>query len=249
MQYTPVYNDVSAWQLYHGPGFWAPIAFLLDQWFTIRVAVRDGRGEVFVGDRDAPALVIAELKMPQASGGVGILVGGAGLHVARFACGAEVDLASSPPAPAELRPGVIARWEVSDPFPERVLAEAQMLDSGFVAERTWRPLEAEASGLVNLARTTGIAGDRNTVLARATIVAERRGTRRLTFGFSDRAVVFLNGRALYRGDDAYRTRDYRFLGSIGLWDALYLPLEAGANDLVIAVSEDFGGWGVLARLE
>src|SRR4051794_1584268 len=27
VQYTPVFNHVSAWQLYHGPGFWAPLAF------------------------------------------------------------------------------------------------------------------------------------------------------------------------------------------------------------------------------
>jgi hypothetical protein len=49
------------------------------------------------------------------------------------------------------------------------------------------------------------------------------------------------------GDDTYRSRDYRFLGSIGYWDSLYLPLEAGENELVVAVSEDFGGWGVQAR--
>ena len=72
--------------------------------------------------------------------------------------------------------------------------------------------------------------------------------RALELGFSDRAVVFLNGRALYRGDDTYRSRDYRFLGSIGYYDTLFLPLVAGANDLVVAVSEDFGGWGVQARL-
>ena len=113
----------------------------------------------------------------------------------------------------------------------------------------WTTLEAEPSGLVNLARTTGIVGDRNTVLARATIHSEHARTRSLAFGFSDRAVVYLNGHALYRGDDTYRSRDHRFLGSIGLWDTLYLPLEAGANELVVAVSEDFGGWGVLARLD
>ena len=54
VQYTPVCNDVSAWQLYHGPGFWAPLAFPLDEWFTIRVAFRRRAGEVFVGDADAP---------------------------------------------------------------------------------------------------------------------------------------------------------------------------------------------------
>jgi hypothetical protein len=70
----------------------------------------------------------------------------------------------------------------------------------------------------------------------------------LEFGFSDRAVVFLDRRPLFRGDDAYRTRDYRFLGSIGWWDTVYLPLREGANELVVAVSETFGGWGLQARL-
>jgi hypothetical protein len=27
VQYTPVFNGISSWQLYHGPGFWAPVAF------------------------------------------------------------------------------------------------------------------------------------------------------------------------------------------------------------------------------
>jgi hypothetical protein len=55
------------------------------------------------------------------------------------------------------------------------------------------------------------------------------------------------GRPLYRGDYTYRSRDYRFLGGIGYWDALVLSLEAGDNDLLFAVSEDSGGWGVQAR--
>jgi hypothetical protein len=86
------------------------------------------------------------------------------------------------------------------------------------------------------------------VFARAEIHADRAETRTLELGFSDRAVVFLNGRALFRGDDAYRSRDYRFLGSIGYYDTLYLPVTEGANDLLVAVSEDFGGWGIQARL-
>ena len=49
------------------------------------------------------------------------------------------------------------------------------------------------------------------------------------------------------GADEYRSRDYRFLSSIGWWDSLYVDLEAGENELVVAVSEDFGGWGLQAR--
>jgi hypothetical protein len=55
--------------------------------------------------------------------------------------------------------------------------------------------------------------------------------------------VLLNGRPLYSGDDAYQSRDYRFLGSIGWYDSVYLPLVEGRNELVMAVSEAFGGWG------
>jgi hypothetical protein len=94
----------------------------------------------------------------------------------------------------------------------------------------------------------GIDGARNTALARTTIRSERERTARLELGFSDRARVFLDGRPLFAGDDGYQTRDYRFLGSIGWWDAVYLPLAAGDNALVVAVSETFGGWGLQARL-
>ena len=45
----------------------------------------------------------------------------------------------------------------------------------------------------------------------------------------------------------YRSRDYRFLGSIGWSDTVVLPLDEGDNDLVVAVAEDFGGWGIQGR--
>jgi hypothetical protein len=46
------------------------------------------------------------------------------------------------------------------------------------------------------------------------------------------------------GSDAFASRDYRFLGTIGLYDELFLPLEVGDNEVWLAVSEGFGGWGV-----
>ena len=35
--------------------------------------------------------------------------------------------------------------------------------------------------------------------------------------------------------------------SIGWFDTVYLPIEAGRNELIVAVSEDLGGWGAQAR--
>ena len=79
-------------------------------------------------------------------------------------------------------------------------------------------------------------------------LVEEEQDKRLDFGFSDRVRVYLNGRLLFQGDDTYRSRDYRFLGSIGYFDALYLPLRKGENELLMAVSEDLGGWAALENL-
>jgi hypothetical protein len=245
IQYTPVFNGLSAWQLYHGEGFSGPVEFPLGEWFTIRVVFAGTRARVFVADLATPALEVRELLRGPGAGGVGILVGGEELRVASFSAGpAGERLPEQPPPPAV--PGIVASWSVSDPFPADALGAA--LDPAFLAARTWRQLAAEPSGLANLSRVNALDGERDTCLARTTIRAGRAETRELRLGFSDRATVYLNGRALFRGEDAYRSRDYRFLGTIGWWDTVFLPLEPGENELVVAVSEAFGGWGLQARL-
>ena len=241
IQYTPAFNGVSAWQLYHGDGFWAPVSFPLGDWFTIRVVFAGSRAEMFVADLGTPALV-ARLRVPPAPGRIGILPGGDELRVARFEHVDEATFSRAPRATDPEPPGVIRDWEVSNAFAE------SDLDAAIRAEHGWTAIESEPNGLLDLARVQGIENGRNTVLARTTIRSEQPATRLLELGFSDRAVVYLNGVPLFRGADGYRTRDYRFLGSIGWYDALYVPLEAGENELAVAVSEDFGGWGVQARL-
>jgi hypothetical protein len=90
--------------------------------------------------------------------------------------------------------------------------------------------------------------ERNTVFAAVTLRADDAHPVLVRFGFSDRVRVFLNGRPLYRGNDKFQSRDYRFLGTVGLFDELILPLQRGDNELWLAVSEDFGGWAVTAQL-
>jgi len=241
VQYTPVFNGIPCWQLYHHQGFWAPVTFPLDDWFRIRVVFAGCQAEIYVGDLDAPALV-SGLKLPAAPGRVGVLIGGEGVHLSEFSVEDTASLRTTLPLTASPPEGVISAWEISDAFAE------DQLEHAVGGTRSWTAVESEPSGLVNLARVQGIRDGRNTALARTLIDAPEAETRVLKLGFSDRAVVYLNGRPLYRGDDTYRSRDYRFLGSIGWYDELYLPLEAGENELVIAVSEDLGGWGLQGRL-
>ena len=250
VQYNPVFNDVASWQLYHEPGFWAAIRFPIGDWFTVRVVFAGSRAEVFVGDAAAPGLEVAELKMPVVAGRIGMLIGGPGLFVSRFACAdTPPRFIGTNPQPSRLRgplAGIVPAWLVSDAFAEPDDPPAH-LAPGALDGHHWARLATEPSGLANLAQVTGIVDDRNTVWARATIRSDRAQVKAMALGFSDRAAVYLNGAALYRGDDTYRSRDYRFLGSIGWYDTVYLPLVEGANDLAIAVSESFGGWGIQAR--
>src|SRR5678815_5502508 len=86
--------------------------------------------------------------------------------------------------------------------------------------------------------------------ARTTILSDKAEVRRLALGYSDDVSVFLNGKILYRGRSAQAFRDPGFLGIVSADnDAVYLPLNKGKNELVLALSELGGGWGFVCRLE
>ena len=241
VQYTPVFNDVSGWQLYTGAGFWAPIELPLGRWFSLRVCFAGDRGEAYIDDMDMPALVFSRLRLPVATGAIGLLASPDGVVYSNFAYDpAAPALRGAPPPVEELQQGTVPGWWISNLVAEGVAP---------ATARRWTYLEAEPSGLANLARIHPLGVTLNTVFARTTLVTHSAGIRALDIGFSDRAVVYLNGRPLFAGRDDYRSRDYRFLGSIGYWDTVFLPLAQGDNELVVAVSESFGGWGVQARFQ
>jgi hypothetical protein len=251
-QYTPVFNGNSGWQLYHGERYTVPIVHRFDEWTHVKILFSGAQAEIYVGDMEKPVLFIAGLKRGAGPGGVGLRVGEfAPAHFANFSF-TETDsppIQGRPGPPEPVPQGVIPSWWVSDTFPESMLAAKVALGEEDLVARNWTRLETERSGLANLSRAHGVEGRKNTVFARQVIRSNREQTRRLDFGFSDRVKVYLNGRLLFQGDDTYRSRDYRFLGSIGYFDALYLPLRKGKNELLMAVSEDSGGWGIQAKLE
>jgi hypothetical protein len=247
-QYSPVFNGVSAWQIFTGPRYCTPARYPVDQWMHVTIVVSGTRATVAF-DGAPPALVIPELKRTPLSGG---LILYSRLAPARFASfsyrtgTSTIDTSAAPPEEAPR--GAVSTWEVSSPFDETLLDAAPTLPATLATGLTWASLDVERNGIANLARRHGTAKGKNTVLARVRFASERAQVKKVRFGFSDRVKVYLNGRLLYAGDDGFRSRDYRFLGTVGLWDALYLPLDAGNNELIFAVSETFGGWAVICEI-
>lgn len=254
-QYTPVFNGVSGWQLYHGKRYSVPVEYRFNEWIPVKILFAGAQAEFYIGDMEKPVLFVDGLKRSVAPGSVGLRVlDFAPAHFSNF----SFTVTDSPPIkgrpgkPDRVPENVIPSWSVSDAFRESALPDEPSIAPDGLAARSWTRLETEPSGLSNLARVQGVHLRKDTVFARKVIHSSREQVKRLDFGFSNRVRVYLNGRLLFRGNDPAQSRDYRFLGSIGYFDSLYLPLREGDNELLMAVSEepeDLGGWGVQARLE
>lgn len=108
---------------------------------------------------------------------------------------------------------------------------------------------SEPSGSVNLAKFIQPIDTGKTIVAKVIIQSASEQLKGLSFGFSDYIIIYLNNKAVYKGSDNFMSRDYRFLGTIGFFDQLFLPLKKGINELWFVVSEDFGGWGLRAKFE
>ena len=123
------------------------------------------------------------------------------------------------------------------------------INDELIDSQQWTAIDAESSGITNLASVPMETVGKNTRFARLQINSDQRQLKQLKIGYSDSAKVFVTGELQYAGDNTYQSRDYRYLGTIGLFDTVVLPLNAGENEILIAVSEAFGGWGVMAELE
>jgi hypothetical protein len=251
-QYTPIFNGVPAWQLYYGEGYGAPVSYDYDRWTHVKIVVNGRRAEVYLKDMETPALLVRELKRETKEGRVGLSVGNfAPGYFSNFAFTALDDppLKGNPPEAPATPPGTVKSWMVSDAFDRKSLEGKYQLTPADREKLNWRTTGVGLDGTANLARLQGVAEGRDTVFARLVIRSDREQIKKVRFGFSDEVKVYFNDRLLYGGSDIYQSRDYRFLGTIGLYDELYLPLRRGENELWLAVTENFGGWGVTAQFE
>jgi hypothetical protein len=252
-QYQPVFNGVAAWQIYYGPQFSVPVEYPFGEWIHIRLEVRGDRAQVFIND-DTPSLIIDDLKRDTVAGAIGLASGFAAARFAgfRYEKTADLQIAPRPHNDADRRldsPALIREWQVSDAIPESRLANIDRLDAALIDGLTWHVLQVESNGIANLARIQTNRDGKNTAFARLVLEADQEALQRLDFGFSDRVRVFVNGRLLFSASDLWQSRDYRFLGTVGLYDAVYCPLNPGRNEVLLAISESFGGWAVAGELD
>lgn len=249
LQYAPTFNGVGAWQLYSGPGFTAPVSLPENQWVHLRIEVRGTQARVFVGGQPEPALVIDKLQRGPGRGALGLQSPrGGSARFSHFSVTARDDLAFQPPMTPEPLPGIVTEWSLSPTGRPFALGPEPYLDGKTVSTIAWIKATSEASGLVDVSRfrpPNRQGGSK--VWARTVITAKQKETRAFRFGYSDDVTLYLNGQKVFEGQSGYQRRDPSFLGIIGWNDTVFLPLEAGDNELVLKISDQFGGWGFMVR--
>lgn len=246
VQYTPVENTLSAWQIFSDGNATAAIDLDYDGWNRVKIVVKDDAAD-FYFNSDTPQLHIPDLKTDIASGKIGLRASGreglarfSNITVRPLSDGETIigEAKETPPLPD----GLISSWRVSTPFAEADVAETLTLPRNARKDLEWNSLPVEINGIANLAKLADSVEGADTVFAHMTINAKKATMKELHFGYSDRVRIYLNGKRIYYGNAGWRVRDYRFLGTVGFFDSVGLDLKKGDNELLVAVSETFGGW-------
>jgi sugar lactone lactonase YvrE len=251
LQYTPVINGIAGWQLYHGKGFTAGADKHENEWVHLRVEIKGSQARVFYGAADKPALVIDELKHGVSRGSIGVMGQNDGsAWFSNFRYRLTDDLAFDAPPAKNTPEGTVTEWELSRAFKTNRINPRTYPRFFAIFAGKWRTVTSEPSGLVDVARYVELrGGGPDCVMARKIVQSDKRRDIKLTFGYSDEVTVFLNGQRVFTGNSAYRSRDRSFMGVVGPHDTVYLTLEKGRNEIMLIVTERFGGWGFMARID
>jgi len=249
VQYLAAFHGVDSWQFYNGPGLSSRAVIPTDRWVHMKIEVLGTQARIFLDNSPQPVLVVGDLKRGKSRGGLGLTTMADGMSFfSNFTFRRDASM-SFPPAPmVHLPPGCVLDWEISLPFKRRLLDLDRYPDLKALGVSQWTKVAAQPNGVLDISRTYGRLGiEPDAILARTVIHADQEGPRKFRFGYSDEAGIFLNGRLIFCGNSAYRYRDTSFLGIVGLYDAVNLPLKRGPNELLFIIGETSGGWGLILQ--
>lgn len=251
LQYTPVVKGIGEWQLHNGAGYTAPAVFVEEQWIPVRLEVQGKQARVFVGDLETPALVIPHLEGRNGTGSIALTGPRDGsAYFSNFRCTTDAVLEFEPSPAREMPSGAVQEWAVSQAFPaDRVNRQAYPgFFSLFLAD--WQDVQANVRGLVDIADRTARENENgDLVLARHVFLSTEDRLVNLDLGYSDEVDVYFNGKRVFSGRSRYQGRDPSFLGILGLHDQVPVPVRRGLNEILLMVTEYFGGWGFMVQAD
>ena len=257
VQYAPVFQRRSAWQLYHGARGTAAAAFPAGRWTRVRFEVAGAAATVWVGEGSEPALTVASLGRDAASGWLAVRGfvprNSKTAYAAKFRNFRVTHRDAAPAAAGRSEPlpdGQLTAWRVSPAFdapPGPILELPEAVDGA-----EWSTPPMQPGGVFEFLRSRRVPdGSRHwAVAAETTLRADAATTCTLRLGYSDEITLSVNGEPVAYQDSSYRFDAPRQDGVMHDDQlVVFLHLKRGANPLRAVVADRFGGWGFSARMD
>jgi hypothetical protein len=252
IQYTPRTRGVTLWDLF--PQYQTRAPLRENGWNHIKMVISGRRMNVFVNDFPSPTLVVGRLEGDALSGGLR-LQGPATFANLVVTPGAVEGLSPEPaPDPTEADSGLVRNWSLSA-FSSLPAGKAPAYAEMPGASQEWKSIRTERNGLVNISRLYGLpvhTPNRALAWVKTTIPSESRQTKTVKIGWTREIWVFVNGKLVYTDKNLWEVEAARKFpdARCSLENGTFtLPLEAGDNEVAVAIADDFFGWGFMLSAE
>lgn len=249
IQYAPYLKGVLLWDLLEW--FQGPATIKKGDWNHVKIVVSGAQMLVYLNDMTSAVLQVPQLEGNTTQGSIAFEGPGIVANVT-IRPGAVGDLPPTPGFdPTHRDPRYIRMWQVTQPQP--LPAGRELFEGDFPKPSTeWLPVKAERRGLINLSRMFVSGQSRQSVWLRTKINATTARKSTLALGFSDDVWVFVNGLPVFVDKNRYRSAAMRKKpdGRISTENAkIEIPLNAGDNELLVGLANDFYGWALIAQLD
>lgn len=255
IQYGPVVQDHVQWDVY--PEYQASAPVHLQGWNHVKLVISGKRMNVFLNREATPSLQVGNLESDSPSGQIQ-LRGNATYANLLITPDAVEGLAPAPaldPTAADAR--YVRHWQLSPASTIAIDTEVVLAEMPSTLA-PWERIVAERKGFVNLSRQHGTPrGAPDLIWLKTTITSARAQTKQVALGFARQVWIFANGAPVYVGKNYYYPASARTtpLARLTLDNGAFaLPLKAGKNEVIMAISNDLHsrghyGWGFAMRLD
>lgn len=250
VQYTPIFNGESSWQLYKE--FQANVSFKQGSWNNLKIEFFDKIATIHLNG--IKIMTIESLKTDQLMGEIGLFSLGenrfSNFKYTKLSKEIAVDTKA---VIAEIDPNIITEWSVSD----AIIYKGENPNPEKFAALSYKKVATEHSGLLPISKyikkpSFGNFEDNEEVYAVAsyTLKSDVSSFKKFSFDFSDKILVFLNGKLLFEGNNAFRSKGEQFQGHLSVHgNTLNLPLKKGKNVIHCVVIDKANGWGLIGKLD
>lgn len=249
IQYTPYFDGINMWDMY--PQYQGPAPIKKDDWNHLKLVVSGHQMRVYMNYQPRPVLEIPRLEGNLSEGSIAFE--GAS-YMKNVVVKPNETEGLSPQEGIDLTnhdANYLRKWAVSKPLPLPLGNEAYLAGQP-KPENYLDSISAESGGFINLTRKFGGNKERKVIWLKTKIMAKEAVKTKLQLGFSDEIWVFLNNQTVLVDKNLFQQPAMRKYpeGRMSKDNAsVEINLKQGENDLMIALANDFYGWGLVARLE